>query len=252
MNRFSGRLAAVLVLGVALAIAVPSAADAHIRLAPGQAQAGAESTQLTFSVPTETEGVATTSVELDLPSSAPFAKLSVEPVPGWTARATSAPLAKPVKVGDTEVTTAFSRVVWTAGADTKLVTGQFQNFVIAVGPMPSVGRIKMTALQTLSNGAVLQWNEEMKAGEAEPEHPAPVLYVKDTPPAGGMVMGSGATMTVKTVAADPVPAWLVPLAVAALAVGLASLILAGLLWWSVRRTRAAAAAPRGQPGQSVP
>ena len=53
---------------VALVLAVPLSASAHVRVYPKQAVAGADDTLLTFSVPTESGSATTTRVMIDLPT----------------------------------------------------------------------------------------------------------------------------------------------------------------------------------------
>jgi Domain of unkown function (DUF1775) len=47
---------------------------------------------------------------------------------------------------------------------------------VFAGPLPTnVGQLEFKALQTYSDGDVVQWIEPTVKGGAEPEHPAPVL-----------------------------------------------------------------------------
>lgn len=87
-----------------------------------------------------------------------------------------------VSVSGTIVTGAPARVVWTADPGTKLARGQFQDFVLSVGPMPDTGRIAFPTTQTYSDGTVVRWNEATTSSGAEPDRPAPVLYINDAPP----------------------------------------------------------------------
>jgi len=84
----AARLARPVAVGaaaVALTVAVPLAAQAHVHVDPGQASAGSYAV-LTFRVPTESATASTTKVVVDLPADHPFSSLSYQPVPGWTTK----------------------------------------------------------------------------------------------------------------------------------------------------------------------
>jgi uncharacterized protein YcnI len=168
---------------VALVLALPLSASAHVRIYPKQAVAGADDTLLTFSVPTESGAATTTRVVVDLPTATPFGDVSYQPVTGWTATVIDGKLPKPAKVAGTTVTEAPLRVVWTADPGTELAGGQFQDFVLSVGPMPDTGRLAFPTTQTYSDGKVVHWAEATTASGEEPDRPAPVLYINDAPPA---------------------------------------------------------------------
>ena len=120
---------------------------------------------------------------IDLPTSTPFGDVSYQPVAGWSATVVDGKLPKPAKVDGTTVTEAPTQVVWTADPGTELTGGQFQDFVLSVGPMPDTGRIAFPTTQTYSDGKVVKWTEPTTASGAEPDLPAPVLYINDAPPA---------------------------------------------------------------------
>jgi len=186
------RLAGAAALAVPALVLGAGAASAHVSVTPDQAEAGAYAT-LTFKVPNESADASTTAVKVDLPQDAPFTSVSVEPVPGWTAKVTRAPLATPVEVHGTTVTEAPASVEWTADdPDAAIAPGEFLRFTVSAGAVPEgVDAISLPATQTYSDGEVVAWDEET-TGDAEPEHPAPVLQV--VPAAGDDAHGaSGAT-----------------------------------------------------------
>jgi uncharacterized protein YcnI len=168
---------------VALVLAVPLSASAHVRVYPKQAVAGADDTLLTFSVPTESGAATTTRVVVDLPTATPFGDVSYQPVAGWTARVVDGELPKPATVDGTRVTEAPLRVIWTAEPGTALSGGQFQDFVLSVGPIPDTGEVAFPTTQTYSDGKVVSWTEPTAASGKEPDRPAPVLYINDAAPA---------------------------------------------------------------------
>ncbi|PWJ26706.1 uncharacterized protein YcnI [Branchiibius hedensis] len=157
-----------------------AAAEAHVRVTPDTATPGSYVT-LTFKVPTESATASTTKLEVDLPTDHPFGSVSYQPVTGWTTTVTTSKLATPVKTDDGEITEAPTKLVWIASADAAIKPGQFQTFAISVGPVPDTGKLELPAHQTYSDGSVVNWNQA-PTGSQEPEHPAPVLYVNDTPP----------------------------------------------------------------------
>ena len=182
--RYRPHAIAVAAATLFLVIAAPLSASAHVQILPGQAAPGAERTELSFAVPTESAKAVTTKVRLTLPTDTPFTFAQVQQIAGWTGTVTTAKLPKPVQIDGARVTEAPVSVTWTADPGTRLADGEFQNFTVAVGIMPSVGRLLLPVTQTYSDGSVVQWDQRTPDGGEEPEHPAPVLYVNDTPPDG--------------------------------------------------------------------
>lgn len=212
-------------LACALALLGPLSASAHVRLISNTAKAGASPVQLTFTVPTESQdpSVRTTNVEIDLPVKTPFGSVTTQPVEGWTSTIRMATLSEPVKIGANSVTSVPSAIVWTADAGTALVAGQFQNFVVSVGPVPDVGRVRITATQTLSDASEQRWDGH------DADHPAPTLYVNDTPPVStggmqgmGMGMSSGEEAGATSAVAAPGVGSGLPIALSVLAAAVAA------------------------------
>lgn len=241
---------AAAIAAVALAIAAPLTASAHVRVDPDQAAPGGYSV-LTFRVPTESATAGTVGLEVDFPTATPFTSVSYQPIPGWKATVTTSKLAKPVKISGATVTEAPTKIVWTAGPGVQIAPGQFQQFVISAGIVPDTGKIVMPAIQTYSDGSVVKWDQPTPASGEEPEHPAPTLYVKDAPPAAS-------TTTPTVVSSTPVPAAssASPTDGAALGLGVAGLVLAAIalivaVLGITRRPRpAAAGTPHPSPSAS--
>ncbi|OUE07881.1 DUF1775 domain-containing protein [Clavibacter michiganensis] len=238
-RRRAVRSAAALVGGVALAVAAPLAASAHVRVSPDQAAAGGYST-LTFTVPTESATATTTRVTVDLPQDTPFSSLSTEPVPGWTAAVTTEALDAPVQTDDATITDAPIEVTWTADDGVGLAAGEFQRFTVSVGPVPETGSIVLPAHQGYSDGSVVDWDETTPASGEEPEHPAPVLYVDDMPPADAMSAMTTTAAPDATVVAAPdssatTSAVAVGLGVGGLALGAVAVVVAVFALTRVRR-----------------
>jgi len=180
-----------------LLLGAPLAADAHVRVDPDQAAPGSYAT-LTFKVPTESATAGTVKLVVDLPTTTPFTSVSYLPLAGWTTTVDTEKLAKPVKTDDGTITEAPIRVTWTADSGVQIAPGQFQEFTVSAGAVPDTGSVALPAHQYYSDGTVVDWNQPTPASGAEPEHPAPTLYVKDSAPSEG-----GATNLVAT--ATPAP-----------------------------------------------
>lgn len=167
-----------------LALALPLAASAHVKVAPDEASPGEYAT-LTFRVPTESNTASTVKVEVDLPTKTPFTSVSYQAVAGWSAKVVTEKLPKPVKIPGATVTEAPTKIMWTAKNGAGIEPGQFQQFVISAGKVPDTGSVLLPATQTYSDGTVVHWDQKASASGEEPEHPAPVLYINDSPPAAG-------------------------------------------------------------------
>ncbi|MFT4030445.1 MAG: YcnI family protein [Protaetiibacter sp.] len=181
MSRTTRRGAAALVAlaaATALAVAAPLSASAHVTLEENTAEPGGYAL-LTFMVPNESAGAETDSVTIQLPTDTPFARVSIVPVAGWSARLDRETLPEPVAVGDSTITEAVTSIVWTADADSGLGDGELGLFSVSLGPVPDVGSVVLAVDQGYSDGSVVSWSET----DADAEHPAPVLYVNDAPAA---------------------------------------------------------------------
>lgn len=131
---------------------------------------------LTFRMPNETAKADATELKVQLPADQPLASVSVQPQPGWTYTVTRAKLATPLTDDDgNQVTDCPSIVDWKATAG-GIRPGEFAEFQLSVGPLPTAAAMTFKALQSDSDGSVVSWIEVPAAGSAaEPEHPAPTL-----------------------------------------------------------------------------
>jgi uncharacterized protein YcnI len=160
-----------------IVLLVGTPAFAHVTVNPGQAVAGSFA-RVAFRVPNESDDASTTKLEVHLPENAPIASVSTMPTAGWTVTTTKRKLDKPIDMHGSQVGEVVSVITWTASsADMAVKPGQFQEFALSLGPIPSDAKqLVFKALQTYSDGAVVRWIDEPKEG-AELEHPAPVLNV---------------------------------------------------------------------------
>lgn len=156
-------------------VAVGGPALAHVTVNPDTA-AGGGYTKISFRVPTESDTASTTRLQVYFPADHPFGSVSVQPVPGWSAKVVDERLKKPITTDDDQVTQAVSRIIWTATSRaTAIRPGQFQEFSVSLGPLPDSGSIVFKVLQTYSDGKVARWIDPTTPGQGEPEHPAPTL-----------------------------------------------------------------------------
>ncbi len=165
-------LVAATVAGLTLALATPAAA--HVSVSSSNATQGGYA-KVTFRVPNESDTDSTTKVEINLPADAPVASVSLKPVNGWTAVATKSKLATPLEAHGAQITEAVSKITFTAPAASAIKPGEFQEFDVSMGPLPTADQMIFKALQTYSDGTVVRWIEEPAADGTEPESPAPVL-----------------------------------------------------------------------------
>jgi uncharacterized protein YcnI len=172
-------------LGAAvLVVATAGPAAAHVTVQPSEATQGGYA-KLAFRVPNEEATANTTKLEVQLPADAKFRSVATKPLPGWT------------------VTRTDTTITWSGGT---IAPGEFQEFEISVGPLPSVDQLVFKAVQTYDDGDVVRWIEPATPGGEEPEHPAPTLHL-----VAGSAEGDdhGAAVTTTTAAGEtaaPAPA----------------------------------------------
>jgi uncharacterized protein YcnI len=164
---------------VALVLALPAAAGAHVTVHPDSVAAGSE-TELVVRVPNERDDASTTKVAVQLPHG--FVGAQFAQVPGWRAHTLTARLARPIQTDDGPIATEVRQVVWTAVTGGEAGTGAippggYGDFPLAVLIPDRPGTLTFKALQTYSDGQVVRW-----IGPESAEEPAP--HVTVTPAAG--------------------------------------------------------------------
>jgi hypothetical protein len=105
--------------------------------------------------------------------------------------------------------------------------------------VPSVGSIALPADQTYSDGTVVSWSQTGTGAQ----HPAPVLYVNDAPPAAtGAAPSPAATVSAATATTSPAQPDVVArvFGVAGLVVGVVGLVV-GIAGLGRRRSTAGSA-----------
>ena len=192
--RTASTLTALSIAGaVALAVAAPLSASAHVGVEPSNTAAGSYSL-LTFAVPHGCDASSTTKVTIDIPQDV----LSVTPTvnPNWTVEKISS---------DGHV----DQVVYTAL--TPLPDGYRDTLVLEM-PLPNgeAGDVlEFPTLQTCEVGETA-WNESTEDGE-EPEHPSPAITLTAAAEGGDAHAGHGAAedagaAEAEDAAAEPVAA----------------------------------------------
>ena len=239
-------LALLAITAAVLAVGVGTA-SAHVTANSTDAAAGGFG-EINLRVPNERPDSSTVTLRVQLPTDTPLAFVSVKPVPGWTATTETTQLDPPVDVEGSQITEAVSQITWTAdAADAAIAPGEYLSFSISAGPLPEAESLTLPAVQGYSSGEEVAWIEPSVDGEAEPEHPAPVL---DLAAADG-----GSDTAATTPAAGAGDEGTSGLAVTALIVGIAGLLagLAGLVLslGARRRSAPATAAEQERPRVNV-
>ncbi|HWK27829.1 MAG TPA: YcnI family protein [Solirubrobacter sp.] len=177
---------------VALALALPAVASAHVTLQPNTAVAGTY-TRLDVRVPNERDDASTNKVEVQFPDG--FAAASYEPAPGWDVKVTKRKLATPVKTDDGEITEGVDTITWTAKDDKDAIPpGAFMDFGLSVQVPGKAGdKLTFKALQTYTGGEVVRW-----IGAEGSDNPAPTISVTGS--------DTSAVATASPQRANPAPA----------------------------------------------
>ena len=154
-----------------------SSASAHVTVDPGTATQGAGDQVLTFRVPNEMDNANTTQVKIQLPQDHPIAAVDVLAMPGWTTKVDTVHLAAPIQTDDGTLTDVPSVITWTGG---QIKPGEYGEFrVLAMGLPDDTDSLTFKTIQGYDNNQEVSWIDATVAGQAEPEHPAPVLTLMD-------------------------------------------------------------------------
>ena len=165
-----------------------SSASAHVTVDPGTATKGAGDQVLTFRVPNEMDNANTTQVKIQLPQDHPIAAVDVLAMPGWTTKVETVHLATPIQTDDGTVTDVPSVITWTGG---QIKPGEYGEFrVLAMSLPDDTDSLTFKTVQGYDNNQEEAWIDATVAGQAEPEHPAPVLTLT-TAAAGDVASPAG-------------------------------------------------------------
>ncbi|PZE66490.1 YcnI family protein [Curtobacterium sp. MCBD17_021] len=182
----------VATLGVAAAIVLGSAASASAHVGAEATSTAANSyTTVTFSVPHGCDGSPTTKLQFHVPESV----IEVTPTvnPNWTITKDTEPYAAATTAaGEDESEAAAERVTSvTYTAKTPLPADERDTFALSFAlPDGKAGdTVAMPVSQTCEEGST-EWDQATTAGEAEPEHPAPVITLTAADAAGEHAHGA--------------------------------------------------------------
>lgn len=142
-------------------VALSSGAQAHVTVQPSEAPAGSFFA-FVVRVPNERDNAATTEVTVEFPEV--FASVSFQPKPGWNRDVEMKELDEPITIGDAQVDELVGSVTWSGG---EIQPGEFDEFGFSVRVPDEPGEIEFKAIQTYSNGEVVEWT-----GPADAEEPA--------------------------------------------------------------------------------
>ncbi|MDX3760006.1 YcnI family protein [Streptomyces mirabilis] len=175
----ASRIAAAGAVAASAVLAVSSPAFAHVSVQPeGEAAKGGYAV-VDFKVPNERDDASTNQVEVNFPTDHPLASVMPQPLDGWSVKVTKTKLAKPLTMHGEKISEAVSKVTWTATGK-GIEPGFFQKFPLSVGALPEdTDELVFKAIQTYDNKEVVRWIEPQKAGQEEPENPAPVLTLSE-------------------------------------------------------------------------
>jgi uncharacterized protein YcnI len=167
---------ALIAAAAAAALAVVGTAAAHVGTTPSEAPAG-QTSIIGFAIGHGCEGSPTTSVSIRIPAGVTSAR--PRPKAGWRISIVRGKLPEPVKdfAGNT-VTRGVLSVTWSGG---RLPDAQFDTFDLRLGMPNRPGKtLYFPTVQRCVRG-VYRWTQIPKAGQAEPEEPAPgVKLVKSS------------------------------------------------------------------------
>ena len=228
-----------------LALAAP--ASARVSIVPGQTEGGGTKT-FAFRLANERPDTASNRLELVFPQDPPIAFVEVAQVEGWTATIRPRPLTPPVKVGDREITEVAASVVLEGGT---VPPGQFEQFLITMGPLPQNGELAFEATQGFTNGAVERWTNASGPG-------SPVITIGNPSAQGTLPAPPPPDAEAQDSSQQPVPAYetpprevassgLSPLAVLAIALGFAAIVVAGVGYQAMRSRRSSTQSPADEP-----
>jgi uncharacterized protein YcnI len=227
--------------GVALAVAAPLAASAHVSITPNQADPGT-SQNFVIQALNESATASTVKVEVALPTDTPIVSVRYQATPGWTTEVVTGTLPEPVEVSGNTLTEAPTSIVFTAQPGGEIRPGTFQTWTVSLGPIPETGSLLLPSVQTYDDGQIANWTAS--ADEIEEDDtlkPAPVLFVEDEvqDSHGGAAAGASHDESAETTATSTVDsadsALPLGLSIAALVLAAAGAVLGALALFGRKR-----------------
>jgi periplasmic copper chaperone A len=154
---------------LAVALAIPAAAQAHVTIAPATLPAAGYG-KVDLSVPHGCEDSPTTSLTVQMPPEVQSATPQV--VPGWKIAVKEGKLPKPYDNHGEQVTEGVREITWSGG---RLDPHQLEVFGISIKVEGKAGdMVPFKAIQKCAKGETA-WIEIPVEGEEEPPEPAPMV-----------------------------------------------------------------------------
>jgi uncharacterized protein YcnI len=224
-------LTTAVLAALSMSTVVAASASAHVSVSSQDAGPGGYG-KITFRVPNESDTASTVVLRIQVPREAAMTSLRTQTLPGWTVTRTRVDLEEPLEFQGEEITSYVSVLEYRADAGTGIAPGEFQEFALSGGPFPEADQLTFPAVQVYSDGSETAWIEPTVDGQAEPEHPAPVLTLASDASAGD---GSAAVEEADQAdAGESSPGGVaLGLAILALLVGIGAVVLG---WRATRRT----------------
>ena len=186
----------IAIAALAGALALPGAAAAHITATPATAPADGYGA-FTLRVGHGCEGSPTTRIVVQMPDQVLSA--TPEVVPGWEATTKIGKLAESYDNHGETITEGVRQVTWTGGP---LPDDQYTEFGLSVRFGGEAGEaVPFKTIQQCEQGRTA-WIQVAEAGQAEPEHPAPIVTLE----AAGDAHGAGVDAETEPVADVAAPA----------------------------------------------
>jgi uncharacterized protein YcnI len=161
----------IALLGAAGALALSSAALAHVTLEQKEAPVGA-SYKAVLRVPHGCDGSATQALRVRIPDG--YLNVKPMPKPGWKLEVKRGTYAKPASLGGANVSEGVTEVDWSGG---NLPDAYYDEFVLTgtIGDIPAGQMMYFPVVQECEKG-VHRWIEIPAANtDREPPEPAPAL-----------------------------------------------------------------------------
>lgn len=201
MRFHPARTVAVAAMAITGAFLAAGPASAHVSANPSTAEQGGF-TKIDFRVPTESDTASTVKLTVSIPQDTPIPFVTPQSKPGWKVEVTKKALATPITMEGDTVTEAVTEVTWSGGA---IPPGQFDEFALSIGPMPTVESLAFPAVQTYDDGDVVRWVDPVVEGQAEPEHPVPTVTLAAAGADGGSDHHGGETTTTSATGVTAAP-----------------------------------------------
>jgi uncharacterized protein YcnI len=187
----SVRVPAVAAVVATALVLLPGTAAADVTVAASGAASGARDVTITFRVTNDDPAVATTRLEVFLPTVRPLLGVVPTAPTGWTARVGTAAPTTPLSVDGEPVAQIATTVTWDGGT---LAGDGYAVFPIDVDRLPAgAGPLRFRVIQTSADGTTVEWSDLVPYGAPTPAHPALVVPYADTPPAVVDVPGQEAS-----------------------------------------------------------